>query len=53
MTKRQRDIHNAAVLLGRLAGSAKSKKKALTSRANGKLGGRPRKQPEGEMKSEN
>ena len=34
----------AAVALGKLGGSAKSKAKAKASRANGKLGGRPRKQ---------
>lgn len=32
----------AAVSLGKLGGSAKSAKKAKSSRANGKLGGRPK-----------
>lgn len=35
--------HEAAVLLGRRGGSAKTPAKAAASRANGKLGGRPRK----------
>ncbi len=35
--------HNAAVALGRRGGSAKSERKAKSSAANGKLGGRPRK----------
>lgn len=35
--------HDAAVLLGRRGGSAKTPAKAAASRANGKLGGRPAK----------
>jgi hypothetical protein len=37
-------MNHAAQSLGRLGGLAKSKAKAEASRANGKLGGRPKKQ---------
>jgi len=37
-------MNSAAQQLGRLGGLAKSKAKAEASRANGKLGGRPKKQ---------
>lgn len=39
-------ISQAAAILGRKGGSAKSPKKKLSSRENGKKGGRPRKDPE-------
>jgi hypothetical protein len=39
----QSERHKAAVALGRLGGSVKSKRKAITSRENGKKGGRPSK----------
>lgn len=35
------EIQKAAQLLGRLAGRAKSARKAAAARENGKLGGRP------------
>lgn len=35
-------IDNAAALLGRRGGSARSKAKAAAARENGQLGGRPR-----------
>jgi len=38
----------AAVALGRLGGAKKSTAKAASSRANGKLGGRPKKKPQAE-----
>lgn len=37
------DVSYAAAVLGRKGGSVKSLKKALSSRENGKKGGRPRK----------
>jgi hypothetical protein len=37
------DAHDAAVLLGRLGGSAKSPAKTAAVRVNGRKGGRPRK----------
>jgi len=39
----QSNLKKAAQLLGKLGGSVKSKKKAKSSRANGLLGGRPKK----------
>jgi hypothetical protein len=39
------DATKAAQFLGRLGGSMKSKAKTKASRANGELGGRPRKYP--------
>jgi hypothetical protein len=36
----------AAVALGRLGGAKKSTAKSAASRANGKLGGRPKKKPQ-------
>jgi hypothetical protein len=39
----QSDLKKAASLLGKLGGAAKSIKKAKSSRANGLLGGRPKK----------
>lgn len=41
--KNRREISYAAAVLGRKGGSVKSLKKALSSRENGKKGGRPRK----------
>jgi hypothetical protein len=39
--------HNAAVALGRRGGSVKSERKAKSSAANGKLGGRPKSKDKG------
>lgn len=38
------ELHNAAVALGRRGGQSTSPEKQAASRANGKLGGRPRKE---------
>jgi hypothetical protein len=43
LTKQAEDISNAARILGKLGGSKTSPRKKITSPANGKLGGRPRK----------
>ena len=40
---RMEEITQAAKVLGRLGGLARSRKKAKTSKENGKKGGRPRK----------
>lgn len=42
--------NEAAVSLGRLGGSKKSDKKALSSKENGKKGGRPKKNKDSENK---
>jgi len=43
MWRRMEEITQAAKVLGRLGGLARSRKKAKTSKENGKKGGRPRK----------
>jgi hypothetical protein len=43
------NISKAAAEIGRLGGAAKSERKTISSRENGKLGGRPRKQREGDV----
>jgi hypothetical protein len=42
---RRKEISKAAALLGRKGGMARSEVKKAAARANGKLGGRPRKRP--------
>ena len=37
------NVHDAAALLGRKGGKAKSERKAAAARANGRKGGRPKK----------
>jgi hypothetical protein len=44
MKKNNKQVNEAAALLGRKGGSVKSERKAAASRANGKKGGRPRKE---------
>lgn len=39
------DVRAAAALMGRKGGLVRTERKAAASRANGRLGGRPRKHP--------